>query len=721
MGARARGARTSGGAADLVQHHEPLALDGAWLARELDPGVRVDRARLGASPHADEEAHVVADDALERVLQHRRRQAGVAVRGARGVGPAHELLGARGAEASWRSALGQQRHERRSVEGAERARRTLHAPALDRARRHRREHPSGGDEGALARRGLAEATRGFAEEAEQAAFAGGHGCGSVRMICVGAVSRQTDSSAKSFVGRAPLVLAEALTRFVFVAALFALPRDPRVASGLALLAALSTAGRAFLRAELAARGLRASFAEAVAGIRGLDARELASRREDEQGVAMLLDAIREGATAKSLLRAELEGAIVAGVGLGALSIWRFGVPPSLLGLAAVLALIGATTPIRRLGRRAQERSWSAFLAAAAAARTFLEAGIELRAQGADAAHAGIVEARAAELASAERHALRTTAAMAVMPTALAVVAALVPRALLDAVAGAGVDLAVLGLGTISTGLAVVGALDAWQRSAPYREALDALAQRAEPRSAEESAPSTSERQAKLERLSVRDLSVRHPASTRDTPHALSFELARGGVALVGDNGAGKSTALLALLGLVATDGGSVEIDGRAQDPASRAAFLRRVAFLPQRPHLDPGESIAAHLDLFGAAPLERARRDAALERIGLGPTLRARAGGDLEGALTKPMGSLSGGERQRVALARVLASDAGLVVLDEPEAALDGPARERLKELLEELATDRLVLLVAHDHDVIPEGYRRIVCTASATRAAAPA
>jgi zinc transport system ATP-binding protein len=72
------------------------------------------------------------------------------------------------------------------------------------------------------------------------------------------------------------------------------------------------------------------------------------------------------------------------------------------------------------------------------------------------------------------------------------------------------------------------------------------------------------------------------------------------------------------------------------------------------------------------------------------------------------MGRLSGGDRQRLFLARTQLFDCGVIVLDEPEAGLDQEGRRVLLGLLEELANERIVLLIAHDLGVVPASYRRV-------------
>src|SRR6185312_14877279 len=73
-------------------------------------------------------------------------------------------------------------------------------------------------------------------------------------------------------------------------------------------------------------------------------------------------------------------------------------------------------------------------------------------------------------------------------------------------------------------------------------------------------------------------------------------------------------------------------------------------------------------------------------------------------------GELSGGERQRMHLARVLLHDAEMVVLDEPEVALDQAGRSMVRGLLERLAEERKVLVIAHDASLVPPSFDRVAC-----------
>jgi molybdate transport system ATP-binding protein len=168
------------------------------------------------------------------------------------------------------------------------------------------------------------------------------------------------------------------------------------------------------------------------------------------------------------------------------------------------------------------------------------------------------------------------------------------------------------------------------------------------------------------------------------------------VVLVGPNGAGKTTLLRALAGLLPIDEGRVSIDGNViEDTATgtRVPTERRpVGMVFQNyllfPHLSVLENVAFGLRARGVHRAEARHRAAEwLERMGLSAKAQA-----------KPR-ALSGGQSQRVALARALATSPSLLLLDEPLAALDAPARAGVRrDLRRHLATFQGVrLLVTHD------------------------
>ncbi len=170
----------------------------------------------------------------------------------------------------------------------------------------------------------------------------------------------------------------------------------------------------------------------------------------------------------------------------------------------------------------------------------------------------------------------------------------------------------------------------------------------------------------------------------------------GSVAVLGPSGCGKSTLLRAVAGLTPPSSGTIEIAGRKVDgpsvhvpPESRGAALV-FQDLALWPHL----TVAGNLSLV----LE-ARGVAAASRPGFALTLAADVGLPAP-LLERRPGELSGGERQRAALARALAQDPRVLLLDEPLTGLDRHLRRHLLSTLTKLREEKQIatLLVTHDH-----------------------
>ncbi|MGA0606942.1 ABC transporter ATP-binding protein [Phenylobacterium sp. VNQ135] len=189
-------------------------------------------------------------------------------------------------------------------------------------------------------------------------------------------------------------------------------------------------------------------------------------------------------------------------------------------------------------------------------------------------------------------------------------------------------------------------------------------------------------------LALHDAAVRRgPATVLD---GVSLEARPGEiVGVVGANGSGKTTLLRAALGLVRLSAGRAELAGRDVRALSEPDRARLAGYLPQDRHVGWNMTAArvASLGAFHARPAEaRARAEAALGRVGLG---RLADRGVLE---------MSGGERARVLLARLLVTQAPLLVADEPIAGLDPDAQLLALDLLrEEAAGGAAVVLTLHD------------------------
>ena len=166
------------------------------------------------------------------------------------------------------------------------------------------------------------------------------------------------------------------------------------------------------------------------------------------------------------------------------------------------------------------------------------------------------------------------------------------------------------------------------------------------------------------------------------------------VNVIGPNGAGKTTLLRALLGLVPFDG-EVVIDGLSD--RRRSARARKVAYVPQTPVIPPGMLVAdyvllgrtPHRGVFAATSADdRAIASEVLDRL------------DLAGFDGRTVQSLSGGERQRAVLARALAQQADILLLDEPTTALDLGHQQDVLELVDALRRERGLTVVATLHDL---------------------
>jgi peptide/nickel transport system ATP-binding protein len=214
-------------------------------------------------------------------------------------------------------------------------------------------------------------------------------------------------------------------------------------------------------------------------------------------------------------------------------------------------------------------------------------------------------------------------------------------------------------------------------------------------------------------LAVSDLDVRFPVTTptgRSTVHAvkdLSFQIRRGTtLGLVGESGSGKSTVAAALTGLVRPDAGSVTLDGTDVLTVGRRAkksLRRRIGLVLQDPFasLNPrmqigvsvGEPLVVH-GLAGGKADRRARVDELLELVGLPSSFATRYPHEL-----------SGGQRQRVSIARALAMEPELLILDEATASLDVSVQAQVLELLAGLQQrlDLTFLFIGHDLAVIQQ------------------
>ena len=172
------------------------------------------------------------------------------------------------------------------------------------------------------------------------------------------------------------------------------------------------------------------------------------------------------------------------------------------------------------------------------------------------------------------------------------------------------------------------------------------------------------------------------------------------LALIGPNGAGKTTILRAIARLVAYRG-EIRIGGQTVAGMSGPELARRVALVMQQPHMPEGMSVSQYV-LLGRSPHlayfgKEGRQDqqvvaGILERLALN-RFAARS-----------LDHLSGGERQRAAIARALAQQAPVLLIDEPTSSLDVGRQQEVLELIDDLRAEQGLTVIAAMHDLTLAG-----------------
>ncbi len=192
---------------------------------------------------------------------------------------------------------------------------------------------------------------------------------------------------------------------------------------------------------------------------------------------------------------------------------------------------------------------------------------------------------------------------------------------------------------------------------------------------------------------------------------VSLEVNQGEfIAVIGPNGAGKTTLLTVINGLARLARGRVRVLGRQFNGHHRHQLRKLVGYVAQVETIDPRMPVSVRevvmMGRYGLLGLFRrpGKRDwqlvdAALEMVGL-----ARLAG-------RPIGHLSGGEQQRVAIARCLAQEPRIFLLDEPTASLDWKAQTEILELVKRIHDEQglTTLFITHDLDALPHTCDRVV------------
>lgn len=225
------------------------------------------------------------------------------------------------------------------------------------------------------------------------------------------------------------------------------------------------------------------------------------------------------------------------------------------------------------------------------------------------------------------------------------------------------------------------------------------------------------RQDALPSIVVEDVTVAYPNGTvalRDT----SFSLGAGTIAgLVGVNGSGKSTLFKSIMGFVTPIRGKVTIAGM---PVGEALKLNLVSYVPQAEEVDWNFPVLVedvvlmgrygHMGFFrNAKPKDRELVEASLQRVGMADFRK------------RQIGELSGGQKKRVFLARALAQEGKIILLDEPFTGVDVKTEEAIIDLMRELrGAGHLMLVSTHNLGSVPDFCDQVVLVNRTVLASGP-
>jgi len=214
-------------------------------------------------------------------------------------------------------------------------------------------------------------------------------------------------------------------------------------------------------------------------------------------------------------------------------------------------------------------------------------------------------------------------------------------------------------------------------------------------------------------LDITGLTVRY--GERPALTGVSWTAAPGLTAILGPNGAGKSTLLKAVLGLIPAAEGQVRFFGLPLEQARP-----RLAYLPQRASVD-WDFPASALDVVAMARLPRTRWFGRLPRAEREAARAALAAVGMADFADRQIGRLSGGQQQRVFLARALAQEADLFLMDEPLAAVDVVTEQTILAVLHGLVrAGKSVLMVHHDLSLVQAHFDQVLILAGRVVAAGP-
>ncbi|WP_299961905.1 ABC transporter ATP-binding protein [uncultured Roseobacter sp.] len=198
-------------------------------------------------------------------------------------------------------------------------------------------------------------------------------------------------------------------------------------------------------------------------------------------------------------------------------------------------------------------------------------------------------------------------------------------------------------------------------------------------------------------LALRNVSYQYPAAERAALHDMSLQIpANTTVGIVGGTGAGKTTAIDVMLGLLTPDAGTLEVDGTAVDTARLRAWQKSIGYVPQQIFLT--DDTVAHNIAFGAATADIDME--AVTRAAKIASLHNFVETELPEGYQTHVGErgvrLSGGQRQRIGIARALYHDPDVLILDEATSALDNITERAVMEAVHNIGGKKTIIMIAH-------------------------
>ncbi len=200
----------------------------------------------------------------------------------------------------------------------------------------------------------------------------------------------------------------------------------------------------------------------------------------------------------------------------------------------------------------------------------------------------------------------------------------------------------------------------------------------------------------MAKIAFHEITKQYPNAAKPAVDAVTFDVPEGSTCmLVGTSGSGKTTLLRMVNRLIEPTSGEIVIDGKNVLHEDPILLRRRIGYVIQQvglfPHMNIAENVRVTAEIAGGWSKQRLaeRVDELLDLVGLAP-------GEFRSRFPR---QLSGGQQQRVGLARALATDPAILLMDEPFGALDAITRARMQEELLRVQRDvrKTILFVSHD------------------------